>query len=430
MMKRFLCTILMLPALLFGEAFLISDIPLPKTYVMNLDPYPCDEECLREYLEKGMVFSFLAHANESVLKSHDLQDAKNIYISVFNLGSMVVTNKLRIAMLLPYKKIGKYATSTTNAAFAYLITRNYSFELKSFTIDDESKEAIAKALEKIQNEGYYYVIAPLTLEGAHNTIAIDPQLNIYFPTINKNDVQTDASNLYFGAIDYRAQSQELLKEAASTLVIFYDRSYIGKKLTQIQEDIFLGESLDIDNMLVNPAEYANRRVIKFAIASRTTNLERELKDNTDIIGASVMLDTPLVKSGMIMSQLTLFDINTTNILSTQINYDPLIFSITQYEDRQNMIIANSITEKNSVLIETNALLGNDIMYDWINYTTTIGVDLFFNMITNSPREYHIPLVENQMLYPIELKEPSYSRFVTHYPDLDEESLYKSQEAPY
>ena len=303
------------------------------------------------------------------------------------------------------------------------MTRNNAFELKSFSIDNESKEEIQKAIERIQKEGYYYVIAPMTLEGAKNLIDLAPQLNVYFPTINKNDCNCSQENFYFGAIDYKAQSEALLKEAISPLVIFYDNSSIGKKLSHIQEELFLGDSIDLDSMMLSPKEYENKKVIKYPIASRTTNLERELKGNTKIDGASVILDTPLVKSGMIMSQLTLYDINTSNILSTQINYDPLILSITQYEDRKNMIIANSITKENKVLIETNALLENDIKYDWINYTTTIGIDYFFNMITNLPREYDIPLEENQMIYPIELMQPSYARFVKYYPDFDKEKLY-------
>ncbi len=116
---------------------------------------------------------------------------------------------------------------------------------------------------------------------------------------------------------------------------------------------------------------------------------------------------------MIMSQLTLYDTNATNVLSTQINYDPLILSMTQYEDRKNMIIANSITQNNNILIETNSLLGNDIVYDWINYTTTVGVDYFFSLATREDREYDIALQDNQMIYPIELLSPSRYRFVKH-----------------
>ena len=416
--------ILLINVFIFGDSFLISDIPLPRTYIMDLDPYDCNEECLREYLRNDMIFSFLATTTfKKDINDEYIKEAKNIYISILNLSSTIHTDKLKIAMLLPYKKIGKYATSTTNAVFAYLLARNYTFELKSFKIESESKEDIKKALEEIKNDGFLHVIAPLTIKGALNLTSLSPELAVWFPTINKKDISSSSKNIYFGAIDYEEQSKELLKEASNKLVIFYDKSYMGQKLKNLQEEIFLTNSLDFDTLLTKPKDYNNKKIIKFSIASRTTNLERELKNNLNIIDSSVFLDTPLVKSGMIMSQLTLYDINTTNKLSTQINYDPLIFSITQYKDRKNMIIANSITKQNNVFIQANALLSNDIKYDWINYTTTVGIDMFFSDITSLPREYKIPIVENQAIYPIELKEPAYSKFKNHHRKLREEIIY-------
>ncbi len=410
--------LLFVPLFLYAEAFLISDIPLPKSTVFDLDPYPCDEKCLKEYLDKGLIFSFIAKATHQPVASKELKEAKKIYVSIFNLGlPLFSANKLKIAMLLPYRTIGKYATTTTNAVLAYLIAKNIPFELQSFMIESEEYEEIQKALEKIQKEGFGYIIAPVTIKGAKNILNFDPQSMVYFPTIHKDDIANQNPNFLFGAIDYKAQSKMLLNEARSPLVIFYDRSYIGEKLTNIQEDIFLAD-IAVDELItkIEPKE-----VIKYPIASRTSNLERELKDNSAIINASIMLDTPLVKSGMIMSQLTLYEIEPINILSTQINYDPLLLSITQYEDRKNMIIANSITQKNKVLIETNALLGNDINYDWINYTTTIGIDYIVHQITGVEREYSIELQENQFLYPVELKQPSYSRFI-NYEHIDDDLL--------
>ncbi len=421
MVRKIVLLFLFFPALLQAEAFLISSIPLPKTYVMNLDPYPCDEECLKEELQNNKIFSFLAHANDIQLESKELQEAKNIYIAVFNLGSSNISYGLKFALLLPYKKIGKYATTVTNTVFTYLMTRNDSFEMKSFTINSEEREDIDKALQEIESEGFGYIIAPMTIKGAKNLISLDPQANVFFPTIHKNDVETSASNIYFGAIDYKAQSQVLLKNASPTLVIFYDRSPIGRKLTAIEEELFLHPDFQDDTQTQEyetmPQEESQpqKKVIKFSIASRTTNLENQLKDNDKLNDSTVFLNTPLVKSGMILSQLTLYDINTTNTLSTQINYDPLIFSITQYDDRKNMIIANSITKTNKVFTHSNALLGNDIRYDWINYATTVGMDYFFSKITNLPREYDIDMIENQLYYPIELVQPGIARFVRFEP---------------
>lgn len=420
-MKKIIITLLLLPIMLFAKSFLISDIPIPKSYIQNLDPYPCDEDCMQEYIDKDMVFSFLSHAG-SKLENEKHNEFRAMYISVLNLGSTISNNKIRIALLLPYKRIGKYASSTTNATFAYLITKNQSFDLRSYKIETENHDDIKMALEKIQKDGFSHVIAPLTSTGANALIELNPEINIFFPTINKQDLQTVATNFYFGGIDYQAQSDLLLKEAVSPLIIFHDTSAIGKKLALYEEDTFKYKTIPAyvgsndSGTYTQPQEKVlikNRKTIKYPISRNTTNLKHYLAKNKDINGSSCFINTPVVKSSMVLSQLTLYDTKAENILSTQINYDPLILSMTQYVDRERMIIANSITEHNNILIQTNALLSNDIQYDWINYTTTVAIDYFFHTITNAQREYNIELINNQMVYPIELLKPSVSRFVKY-----------------
>jgi SRSO17 transposase len=319
------------------------------------------------------------------------------------------------------------------------MTKSNPFSLKSYRVESESMEDLSSSIQKIKDDGFDYVIAPVTKEGAKNIIDLDPNLNIYFPTINKNDVNTTSPYFVFGGIDYNAQSKLLLKEAVSPLIIFSDRSQTGKKLATYQEKEFLHPTKTVTeqvqeegifssffnsssandetkNQETTDNEDANtteKKVIKYFISRRTTNLERYLKDNENIINGSFFLNTPIIKSGMVMSQLTLYDTNASNILSTQINYDPLLLSMTQYIDRKKMIVANSIIKNDSVLIETNSLLGNDIVYDWINYTTTIGVDYFYNQITGDDRDYDINISNNQMVYGIELLHPGISRFLPY-----------------
>jgi len=429
--------IFLLPAVIYAQSFMISQIPLPKTYIENLDPYECDDICLQDFLDHGMVFSFLAHADRK-LENKELDDIRKMNISIFNLGTFNSRGGLNIAMLLPYNKIGKYAASTTNAVFAYLMTRSNSFELKSYKIESENRADIQAAFNKIEADGFDYVIAPFTKKGVQNVISIDPNLNIYFPTINKNDVNSTSPYLYFGGINYKKQSKLLLKEAVSPLVIFTDHSQTGKELAKYQKEEFLHPTIDVNetmtydeevsvydmpdnaNELVIPEDddlddnlSQEKRVINFTISRRTTNLEKYLKDNEDIMNGSFFINTPVIKTGMIMSQLTLYDTNVTNILSTQINYDPLILSMTQYVDREKMVIANSITEENNVLIEANSLLHDDIVYDWINYSTTLGIDYFYKSITGEEREYKTPMEENQIVYDIELMRPGLSRFFNY-----------------
>ncbi len=400
-MKKMFLPIVLLPVLLFAQSFLISNIPVPKTYIQNLDPYLCDEECLQTFIDNDMIFSFLAHT-PTKLENETQNQFRIMNISILNIGSLINNEKVRIAMLLPTKKIGKYASSTTNAALAYLITKNQSFELKSYKIKTESIEDITIALDNIMKDGFSHIIAPLTSKGADTMIEIDPQINIFFPTIHKSDTNAISSKLFFGGIDYKAQSDLLLNKAVSPLVIFYDDSSIGEKLTFYEENKF--KYIDQFN-----------KSIKYSISRQRTNLQDEMKNNEDINASTCFINTPIIKTSMIMSQLTLYDANVTNILSTQINYDPLILSMTQYADREKMLIANSITQDNNILIQTNALLSNDIKYDWINYTTTVAIDYFFSLLTNDDREYNIQLIDNQMLYPIEILQPSLSRFILNTP---------------
>ncbi len=426
-MKKLLL-LLVLPLIVFGQSFLISNIPIPKTYIQNLDPYECDEYCLQDFLENDMIFSFLAHANKK-LENSEQDEIRVMNISILNLGSQVISDNLvKIAMLLPYKKIGKYAASTTNAAFAFLITKAHPFELKSYKIESEDMGEIKRVLFNIKADGFSYVIAPVTQMGAQSIIDAQSDLNVYLPTINKKDVVTDSSYLTFGAIDYQEQCDLLIKEAISPLVIFSDKSSTGEKLALIQEDAFKYMDMNLTSKKNNDEEQVEQRVlneenkvIKYYISRNTTNLENYLKENEKIFQGSFFINTPIVKSGMIMSQLTLYDANATNVLSTQINYDPLLLSMTQYNDRKEMVVANSITEHDNVLTETNSLIGNDISYDWINYATTVGIDYFFNKLTNEERAYNISLEDNQMQYNTELLQPSVSRFIK-YTHMDRSAL--------
>jgi len=332
------------------------------------------------------------------------------------------------------------------------MTKGHPFMLKSYKVESEEREELQIALDKMRSDGFEYIIAPLTKKGADNIIAINPVLNIYFPTINKKDVNTSSPFLSFGAIDYTAQSDLLLKEAFSPLVIFSDKSPTGKKLARYQKKEFLNptikEVIDDDNSSsffdaalsvfssqesqeeidVEEEKFKEEKiVITHFISRRTTNLESYLKEKEEIVNGSFFINTPIVKSGMVMSQLTLYDVNATNILSSQINYDPLLLSMTQYIDRKDMVVANSITKNNNILIETNSLLGNDIVYDWINYTTTVGIDYFYSLITDEDRIYTTTIENNQMIYEVELLQPSRSKFIKYVRPIRDNLLKESLE---
>jgi len=414
--------LLLIPFILGAESSQISTIPLPTTYIQLIDSdEECDDDCLQCYLDNGQIFTFLALAEEK-LDNAELDDARMVYAALFNIGSVKMAEELKIAMILPYRLIGRYAYSTSNAVFSYLLTRNRPFLLKNFQICDESPDEMERVLKAIKKEGFHYVIAPLTPKGAMAIAENEQELTVFFPTINKNDLDTAAENIYFGAIDYKAQIEKLTPRASSPLVIMYDKSAQGKKLSAMtkesylaskepfqptsREQVYLEKELPYEPKL----EPRKRKVIAYGIDRKTSNLKYNFEDNKNIQFGSFFLNTPVIKSTMILSQLSLYDTNATNVLSTQISYDPLILSMTQKQDREGLYIANSISINDSTLVETNALLSNDIAYDWINYASTIGADFFFHRITDTQRTYPLPMVDNQVIYPISVVRPSGSRF--------------------
>ena len=414
-MKTFLLTLLLLPLLLQAHSSVISGIPLPKTYVQNLDPYDCDAACLADLVAHEQVFSFLAQMPEPS-DDPDLNEQRLIYVSLFNLDSGDQGTGIRIALLLPERVIGRYAASTTNSVMAYLLSKNRNFELKTFQVGDETPEALQQGLEQIANEHFSYVIAPLTKQGAAAVARLRPACSIFFPTVNVRDIAEAGERLYFGGIDYRAQIELLMREVIPPLVIFYDTSELGRQLKDTVEMSYLLRNREASPEDFNRIEEA---VYAYPVDKHTTNLKAVLENNPRISKGTFFLNTPLIKSGMIMSQLTLYDVNASRVLSTQINYDAMLFDITQPKDRENMLVANSIGAQNSVLVESNKLLQNDIRFDWINYATTLGIDYFYHLSAHTPREYAIPFNGRQIAYPVNLYRPQGSRFESYASPADE-----------
>ncbi len=390
---RHLTLFLFLFSALWAKSYLASNIAVPKNRVMDIEVEQCGDACLQQYLDQGMIFSFLANSDEQMVDKK-LKEAKMIFASYFNLEKSLHESLFRVALLIPDKIIGNYAVTTNNAVFAYLIAKNKSFDLQAYYIENENEDTINEALEQIKADGFSYVIAPLTLEGAKEIAKAKLPLNIYFPTIHKSDLKDPPSTLFFGGIDYDAQIEKLLKYSQGYMALFYDPSELGKRLNSVVED-----SVD-------------QKWIRFAtpISRKRSNLKNFLRHDDLLQNGTIFVNTSTVRSGIVMSQLTLYDVQPAVILSTQINYSPLILSITQQQDRENMYIANSIEDHNNIFIEANRLLDNDIVYDRINYATMVGIDYFLSTVSGEKREYQERVEANQVIYPITIYRPTLHGF--------------------
>ena len=405
-MKRFFL-IFTITISLFAKSFLISPIPLPKAQILDTELNECDNECLEKSLLDGKIFSFLAKAKN--IQSKDLKEQFNLYASLFNLVEESQNfTKFRIALISPVKRIGKYAKSTMKSIIAYMLFKNANFYIKNFKIGDESTKTLQSTLNTIENENFDFVIAPLTSEGVKNIATISSNIKIYIPTFNKYTIDNSAnSNIFFGGIDYKKQIDKLLNFANSKMAIFYEEnSPLAIKLTSMIEK---NSSFPIETIGIN---------------KEMTNFKRYFYNNEDLNESTLFLNTPIVESSLILSQLTLYDIEPKRVLSTQINYNPLIFTLTQYHDRKNLLVANSISNPSDLLEEINSIINNDIVFNWINYSTSIGIDYFFSNKVHSNRVFSEDIIDNQVVYKTILEKASIGSFEPI------EEIQTEQETPY
>lgn len=309
---------------------------------------------------------------------------------------------IKIAVLVPQKTIKKYAITSVNSVMSYLLYQNYNFDLNVFNSGDEREESILAALKEIKAGEYNYIIAPLTPEGAQIVANYVKDTMVYIPTLHSSSVRNASSNIFFGGIDYDQQIALLSQFTNEKVGTFED-----------------GTSLSIQlNSLVkknSPRVFYEKR-----IENSKANFKQLFKGNASLNNASFYLNTPLVTTSLIASQLRANEIFPNALLSTQINYNPILLTLTQYEDRDKMFIANSIQRTPAELEEINAFFGHDIVYDWVNYSTSIGADFLCNQFfgSKSNKAFKEIIQNNQVIYNTAVYKPGRNEFVKVNPKIE------------
>ena len=380
----------------------MSPLPLPSVEVLNISTKICDVVCLKKLESDGLIFSFLALINTKESNNElspiafafmdevniDVLPSANIVQNIFIDDVEFSGEQFKIALLLPKKVIGRYSISATNTVLSYLLYRGIPYQLKVYDSKYEDIQNINSTLAKIREDGYDKVISILTLEGTKSVLDSNTEgLKIYIPTVNSTQVGFQKDNIYYGGIDYRGQIESLLAYGAEKVAIFHDSStvsaLINSHIENSVKNIVLKEQID------------DLKNIDFK------NIMQ--KNASKLNGASVFINTPLVTSSIIMSQIRFHDIKPTNILSTQINYNPAIFNLTQYGDRKGLLMSNSIINNDLSMTETGRLFDVDLRFDWVNYSVAVGVDYFYsNMFERSSIFPEDKMENNQVKYPIEI----------------------------
>jgi hypothetical protein len=380
---------------------ILSDIPLPTNHIISLNYFDgsLNADDLEDLEENGNIFSFLELYNHiGISISNEIDKIFYAYMSLFRATNDEDNIDLKIAVVLPSQDIGGYAKSIPDSVLNYLIFNNKPFKMKVFDYKNQSKYNLSHIMNKIRAEGYSAIILTITDIGINNlkNIPLPSNIDIFIPTININDLDKDIlfpSNVLFGGISYKKQIDKLTENIApKQSVVYSDKSQIGKKLLEYiaKKDVNITSSKKISSK----RNYYGK-IVKL----------KQIDENT-----TIFLNTPIVTSSIILSNLTYYKKETRRILSTQINYSPSLFILTQTQDIKNVYIANSIINRNKKIDDINLLTNNDIIYNWVNYVTTVGINYLINSSGFFTSYYDIPIANNQFIYDIEILSPNQNNF--------------------
>jgi len=259
-------------------------------------------------------------------------------------------NNMTIAVIMDKNKFFQFIPPLTNSMNAYMLKKGINYKIKLF----DKEENLTQELNQITKD-YKYIFAYVTNADDVKIFENYPNNYFFIPTLNKSQIFYETTpNIFFGGIDYKNQISTLNQFVTDKTIIIYENRDLSKYITTL-----------ILEMLQTP-----KSVYKYPLNYHDKNLYND---------SYVYLNTQVVNSAQILANFTYYKIETKAVLSTQLNYTPFIFSLTNAEDVKSLIIANSIFNINPIIEDNNLNLGSDINFNWLVFTTSTLLNIAYNM---------------------------------------------------
>jgi len=286
-------------------------------------------------------------------------------IEYFNDNFVSEQTNVKLAVVIDKKKFFRFIPSIMNSLNAYFIHKGDQFHIKLFSTKDD--------LNTITNNYKDIIYITTNKDDIYKLQNYDA--NFYIPTFNKDDFNQTFENVFFGLIDFNSQIKALANYIdSSSAKVINTKGLIAQKLLNYEYQLNL--DLEVFNFPKIPYYKLRNRYIFF--------------------------NTSASQTAQVLAQITSRNIHTILQLSSQTNYDPLLITITQPQDTQKIIIANSILNLPIGLEDTNMLLSTDIKYNWLNYDINILANKIYNKQTNQDEYYmndfKVYMFEHQVEY--------------------------------
>lgn len=324
------------------------------------------------YLENNQTNISLENNETNISKTPEI--IPTTYEKIFDSNIKTIKPKIDIAVLINKQKFKKYLPSIINSLNAYFIYKHAEYNLSVYDINQTNQALKHKNI-------IVYTYNPNNIKKF-----INYNNNLYFPMINKNETNITKPNFYFGGINYISQIKKLslLTDMNKTIVI-NDNTLTSKLVFSIENKFF-----------------------------NTIPFEWNQINYNDLNNSYVFLNTAPQKSIQILSNIYYKNINPILILSTQINYNPMLIALTQPQALTKLILANSIINPPKELVDIDLLLDSDIKFNWLNYSANILCNKIYNTATNSDsyfmNDFLIFIFNNQINYKTQLYQIVFNAF--------------------
>lgn len=359
-MKKILLISLISINLLASKQTLI-DIEPAKVFYVNFEKENCNDKCLRTLLQNGLYISYLARfdSNDETLNKIYKKLINGIdYLDELNVDNKTTINdNIKIAIIIPEKVIKSYSQNIISPVIAYLISKKQNVYVKTYFTQDENEQNIEPIIDELNN--YSLIITGYQNDGIRILNKYINNIPVFNPLAKANNFENISSNYTFGSIDYNEQVAQLLNIANEKIAVFKDNSKLAN---------------DISNKISNQTNISYERTID----SKNLNVNSVISGSLN--NSSIFFNIPLIKTTLVATQIRALGIRPRMYLSTQINYHPMFLNLSQENERSMFYFANSIGEINDNIEYLNDILGQKIAYNWIAYSTSVGLDYYYNKL--------------------------------------------------
>lgn len=325
--------------------------------------------------KKTAIIPVLPNENNETNESNVSSQTNTTYEEIFVNSVKTVKPSLDVAIVIDKKLFNPYLLSIINSLNSYFIYKKVDFNLSVYDINETDKALKHKNI-------IFYTYNTNFL----NSLVNVNQNNFYFPMINKSDTEINTTNFYFGGIDYKSQLNKLSDFIEQgNIVAINDGTLTSQKLYSLESQLF--------------------EIIP--IGFHEINYE-------DLNNSYIFLNTSPQKTVQILSDLYYKNINPKLILSTQINYSPILIALTQKEALNKLIVANSIINPPLELLDINRLLSSDIKFNWLNYSASVLCNDIYNKFSGGDQyfmnDFSLYMFNNQINFKTKLYQVVFKAF--------------------